>query len=214
MGACGDHGWSGDRMRHTIGEAQGLISHALLVEEALGLAQIKAVEISTTQSGQWDELVEDAIRNQRCAAPRAFEQRLTILIKYLKSVSDDPARVLRDVETEGLAMLAAAKICCEPTDRWSERAKEAIRTADTSDRSAFEKKLIFRLMYLRDVRESALSNAYSPATTLSTDPRRKTTNACAITSPPCWETWVLNSRHGSECDAGASPVRGRRPDVH
>jgi hypothetical protein len=53
------------------------------------------------------------------------------------------------------------------TNCWSERAKEAIRTADTSDRSAFEKKLIFRLMYLRDVRESALSNAYLPASTLS-----------------------------------------------
>ena len=101
-------------MRHTIGDAQGLISHALSVEEALGLAQLKAVEISTAQSGRWDELAEDAIRNQRCAAPRAFEQRLSILIKYLKSVSDEPSRVLRDVETEGLAMLAAAKICREP----------------------------------------------------------------------------------------------------
>src|SRR6185312_12379071 len=126
MRPCGDHGWSGDRMRHTIGEAQSLISHSLSVEEALGLAQIKAVEISTAQSGRWDELVEVAIRTQRCAAPRAFEQRLTILIKYLKSISDDPARVLRNVETEGLAMLAAAEICYEPPDCWSERAKEAI----------------------------------------------------------------------------------------
>jgi hypothetical protein len=133
-----------------------------LVEEALGLAQIKAVEISTAQSRRWDELVEDAIRNQRCAAPCAFEQRLTILIKYLKSVSDDPARVLQDVETEGLAMLAAAKICCEPPDCWSERAKEVVDTVDTSDRSAFEKKLIFRLMYLRDLREAALAHAYVP----------------------------------------------------
>ena len=138
------HDWRGSRANFD----------ALSVEEALGLAQIKAVEISTAQSGRWDELVEVAIRTQRCAAPRAFEQRLTLLIKYLKSISDDPARVLRDVETEGLAMLAAAKICCEPSNCWSERAKEAIRTVDTSDRSAFEKKLIFRLMYLRDVRES------------------------------------------------------------
>ena len=166
-------------MHHTIGEAQGLISHALAVEEALGLAQIKAVEISTAQSGRWDELVEVAIRTQRCAAPRAFEQRLTILIKYLKSISDDPARALRDVETEGLAMLAAAKICCEPSNCWSERAKEAIRTVDTSDRSAFEKKLIFRLMYLRDVQESALSNADAPATTLATDQGSRMTKVCA-----------------------------------
>jgi hypothetical protein len=156
-------------MRHTIGEAQRLVSHSLSVEEALGLAQLKAVEISTAQSGRWDELVEDAIRNQRCAAPRAFEQRLTILIKYLKSISNDPTRALRDVETEGLAMLAAAKICREPPDCWSERAKEAVGTADTSDRSAFEKKLIFRLMYLKDLREAALSHAYFPLATLSID---------------------------------------------
>ena len=156
-------------MRHTIGEAQRLVSHSLSVEEALGLAQIKAVEISTAQSRRWDELAEDAIRSQRCAAPRAFEQRLTILIKYLKSVSDDPARVLRDVETEGLAMLAAAKICCEPPDCWSDRAKEAVVTADTSDRSAFEKKLIFRLMYLRDLREAALAHAYFPPAKSSID---------------------------------------------
>ena len=210
MRACGDHGWSGDRMRHTIGEAQGLISHALSVEEALGLAQIKAVEISTAPSGRWDELVEDAIRTQRCAAPLAFEQRLTILIKYLKSISDDPAQVLRDVETEGLAMLAAAKICCEPSDCWSERAKEAIHTVDRSDRSAFETKLIFRLMYLRDVQESALSNADVPATALSL----RTTKACAITPPPCWESWAMQSRHGTGCGAGARPVRRHRPDVH
>jgi len=43
-------------------------------------------------------------------------------------------------------MLAAAKICREPSNCWSERAREAIRTVDTSDRSAFEKKLTFRLM--------------------------------------------------------------------
>jgi hypothetical protein len=35
-------------------------------------------------------------------------------------------------------MLAAAKICCEPSDRGSKRAKEAVRTAHTSDRSAFD----------------------------------------------------------------------------
>ena len=201
-------------MRHTIAEAQGLISHALSVEEALGLAQIKAVEISTAQSGRWDELAEVAIRNQRCAAPRAFEQRLTILIKYLKSVSDEPARVLRDVETEGLAMLAAAKICCEPLDCWSERAKEAIRTADTADRSAFEKKLIFRLMYLRDVRESALSNAYVPATALSIDPSSRTSEACVTTPPPCWENWARQARGGSGYGTGARPVRRPRPDIH
>ena len=169
-------------MHHTIGEAQGLISHALAVEEALGLAQIKAVEISTAQSGRWDELVEDAIRTQRCAAPRAFEQRLTILIKYLKSISDDPTRALRDVETEGLAMLAAAKICCEPSDCWSERANEAIHAVDSSDRRVFEKKLIFRLMYLRDVRESALSNADVSATTLSIVQGSRTPKVCANTS--------------------------------
>lgn len=200
-------------MHHTIGEAQGLISHALAVEEALGLAQIKAVEISTAQSGRWDELVEVAIRTQRCAAPRAFEQRLTILIKYLKSISDDPARALRDVETEGLAMLAAAKICCEPSNCWSERAKEAIRTVDTSDRSAFEKKLIFRLMYLRDVQESALSNADAPATTLATDQGSRMTKVCANTPPPCWESGAMQSRHASGHSTVARPV-GHRPDVH
>ena len=198
-------------MRHTIGEAQSLISHSLSVEEALGLAQIKAVEISTAQSGRWDELVEVAIRTQRCAAPRAFEQRLTILIKYLKSISDDPARVLRNVETEGLAMLAAAEICYEPPDCWSERAKEAIRTADTSNRSAFEKKLIFRLMYLRDVRESALSNADVPA---SIEQRSRAPKAGATTPPPCWESWTTKSRHGSGCVSGARPVRRHRPDIH
>ena len=201
-------------MRHTIGEAQGLISHALSVEEALGLAQIKAVEISTVQSGRWDELAEVAIRNQRCAAPRAFQQRLTILIKYLKSISDEPARVLRDVETEGLAMLAAAKICREPSDCWSERAKEAIRTADTADRSAFEKKLIYRLMYLRDVRESALSNADVPATALSIDPSSRTTEACVTTPPPCWESWTRQARRGSGYVTGARPVRRHRSDIH
>jgi hypothetical protein len=200
-------------MHHTIGEAQGIISHALAVEGALGLAQIKAVEISTAQSGRWDELVEVAIRTQRCAAPRAFEQRLTILIKYLKSISDDPARVLRDVETEGLAMLAAAKICCEPSDCWSERAKEAIRTADTTDPSAFEKKLIFRLMYLRDVQESALSDADAPATTLATDQGSRTPKVCANTPPPCWESGAMQSRHASGHSTVARPV-GHRPDVH
>jgi hypothetical protein len=201
-------------MHHTIGEAQGLISHALAVEEALGLAQIKAVEISTAQSGRWDELVEVAIRTQRCAAPRAFEQRLTILIKYLKSISDDPTRALRDVETEGLAMLAAAKICCEPSNCWSERAKEAIRTVDTSDRSAFEKKLIFRLMYLRDVQESALSNADAPATTLATDQGSRMTKASVITPPPCWESWATQSRHASGYGTGVRPVRRHRLDIH
>ena len=201
-------------MRHTIGEAQGLISHALSVEEALGLAQIKAVEISTAQSGRWDELVEDAIRTQRCAVPLAFEQRLTILIKYLKSISDDPAQVLHDVETEGLAMLAAAKICGEPSNCWSERAKDAIRTVDTSDRGAFEKKLIFRLMYLRDVQESALSNADVPATALSIDPWSRTTEAYANTPPPCWESWARQSRHGSGYRTVARSVQRQRPHLH
>lgn len=144
---------------HTIGEAQRLIAHSLCVEEALGLAQLKAVEISTAQSGKWDCLLEDAVLKQRCAAPRAFEQRLTILIKYLKSVSDDPARLLRDVEAEGLAMLAAAQICSTAPERWIECAKEAVRKADVPDPASFEKKLIFRLMYLKDLRESALSSA-------------------------------------------------------
>ena len=94
-------------------------------------------------------------------------------------------------------MLAAAKICGEPSDCWSERAKEAIRTVDTPDRSAFEKRLIFRLMYLRDVRESALSNADVPATILSTEQRSMTPKAGAITPPPCWESWTTKSRHGS-----------------
>jgi hypothetical protein len=146
-------------MRNTIGEAQRLIAHSLCVEQALGLAQLKAVEISTAQSGKWDELLDDAVRKQRCGAPRAFEQRLTILIKYLKSVNDNPARVLRDVETEGLAMLAAAKICRDAPERWSDCAKEVVRTIEAPDRAAFERKLIFRLMYLRDVRESVHSVA-------------------------------------------------------
>jgi hypothetical protein len=150
-------------MRNTIGEAQRLIAHSLCVEESLGLAQLKAVEISTAQCGKWDELVEAALQKQRCAAPRAFEHRLTILIKFLKSVSDEPARVLLDVEIEGRAMLSAAKICSDAPERWIDCAKEVVRTTDVPDRGAFEKKLIFRLMYLRDVRESALSNAGLPA---------------------------------------------------
>jgi hypothetical protein len=157
MDACGVIDGRGTRMRRTTGEAQRLIAHSLCVEQALGQAQLKAVEISTAQSGKWDELLDDAVRKQRCAAPRAFEQRLTILIKYLKSISDDPARVLRDVETEGLAMLSAAKICSDAPEHWIDRAKEVVCTTDAPDRTAFEKKLIFRLMYLRDVRESALS---------------------------------------------------------
>jgi hypothetical protein len=150
-------------MLKTIGEAQRLIAYSLCVEEALGLAQLKAVEISTAQYGEWDELVELAIQKQRCGAPRAFEHRLTILIKFFKSISDNPARVLSDVETEGLAMLAAAKICESAPERWIDGAKEVVRTTDAADRAGFEKKLIFRLMYLRDVRESALSNAGLPA---------------------------------------------------
>jgi hypothetical protein len=150
-------------MRNNVGEAERLIAHSLCVEEALGLAQLKAVEISTAQSGSWDELVEEAVRKQQCAAPRAFEHRLTILVKFLKSISDNPARLLRDVETEGLAMLTAAKICGEAPDRWIDFAKDELRKVNASDRTAFEKKLIFRLMYLRDVRESALSNAGLPA---------------------------------------------------
>ncbi len=149
-------------MLSTIGEAQRLIAHSLCVEEALGLAQLKAVEISTAQHGKWDELVELAVQKQRCAAPRAFEHRLTILIKFFKSISDDPARVLSDVETEGLAMLSAAKICEGAPGDWIDGAKEVVRTTDAADRAGFEKKLIFRLMYLRDVRESALSNAGLP----------------------------------------------------
>ena len=50
-------------MLSTIGEAQRLIAHSLCVEEALGLAQLKAVEISTAQHGKWDELVELAIQS-------------------------------------------------------------------------------------------------------------------------------------------------------
>jgi hypothetical protein len=38
-----------------------------------------------------------------------------------------------------------------------------VRSTGAADRAGFEKKLIFRLMYLRDVRESALSNAGLPA---------------------------------------------------
>jgi hypothetical protein len=144
---------------HTLGEAQRLIAHSLCVEEALGLAQLKAVEISTAQSGKWDDLLEDAVQKQRCAAPRAFEQRLTILIKYLKSATDGPERLLRDLEAEGLAMLAAAEICSTAPDRWIDCAKEAVRKADVPDPASFEKKLIFRLMYLKDLRESALSSA-------------------------------------------------------
>jgi len=147
---------------HTIGEAQRLIAHSLCVEEALGLAQLKAVEISTAQSGKWDDLLEDAVRKQRCAAPRAFEQRLTILIKYLKSVSDDPAQLLRDVEAEGLAMLSAAEICSRAPERWIDCAKDVVRKTDVPDPANFEKKLIFRLMYLKDLRESALSSAGLP----------------------------------------------------
>lgn len=148
---------------HTIGEAQRLIAHSLCVEEALGLAQLKAVEISTAQSGKWDDLLEDAVRKQRCAAPRAFEQRLTILIKYLKSVSDDPAQLLRDVEAEGLAMLSAAEICSRAPERWIDCAKDVVRKTDVPDPATFEKKLIFRLMYLKDLRESALSSAGLPS---------------------------------------------------
>ncbi len=59
-------------------------------------------------------------------------------------------------------MIAAAKICTDPPERWADRADEVIRAADTADRAGFEKKLIFRLMYLRDVRESALANAGLP----------------------------------------------------
>ena len=146
-------------MLSSLGEAERLIAHSLCVEEALGLAQLKAVEISTANSGKWDELLEDALQKQRCAAPRAFEQRLTILMKFLKSVSSDPAQVVRDIEVEGLAMLSAADICKSDPDRWIDCAKEVVRKVDVADPSLFEKKLIYRLMYLRDLRESALSRA-------------------------------------------------------
>ena len=146
-------------MLNSLGEAERLVAHSLRVEEALGLAQLKAVEISTANSGKWDELLDDALQKQRCAAPRAFEQRLTILMKFLKSVSSDPAQVVRDIEVEGLAMLSAADICKSDPDRWIECAKEVVRKVDVPDPPLFEKKLIYRLMYLRDLRESALSRA-------------------------------------------------------
>ena len=117
-------------MPNSLGEAERLIAHSLRVEEALGLAQLKAVEISTAHSGKWDELLEDALRTQRCAAPRAFEQRLTILMKFLRSVSSDPAQVVRDIEAEGLAMLSAADICKSDPDRWIDCAKEVVRKMD------------------------------------------------------------------------------------
>jgi len=154
-----DHEWSGDRMLNSLGEAERLIAHSLRVEEALGLAQLKAVEISTAHSGKWDELLEDALRTQRCAAPRAFEQRLTILIKFLRSISSDPARVLRDIEAEGLAMLSAADVCKRDPERWTDCAKEVVGRVEFADPALFEKKLIYRLMYLKDLRESALSRA-------------------------------------------------------
>ena len=144
-------------MLNSLNEADRLIAYSLRVEEALGLAQLKAVEISTANSGKWDELLEDALQTQRCAAPRAFEQRLSILVKFLKSVSNDPAQVLRDIEAEGLAMLSAADICKSDPDRWIDCAKEVVRKAEVADPPLFEKKLIYRLMYLRDLRESALS---------------------------------------------------------
>jgi hypothetical protein len=144
-------------MLNTLGEAQRLIAYSLNVEQSLGLAQLKAVEISTAHSGSWDDLLDRAVQTDRSGAPRAFEQRLTILLKFLRSVSADPARMLRDMEAEGLAMLSAAEICKNDPDRWIDCAKEAIRTTSVPDTTLFEKKLLYRLMYLRDLRESALS---------------------------------------------------------
>jgi hypothetical protein len=154
-------------MHTSLGEAQRLIAHSISVEEALGLAQLKAVEISTAHAGNWDQLVDAAVQTQRCAAPHAFARRLTVLIIYLRSACSDTAGIVRDIETEGLAMLAAARICASPPDRWMELAEEIVRNSEEPGRSLFEKKLIYRLMYLRDFRERTLSNADHGSSTRS-----------------------------------------------
>ena len=46
-------------------------------------------------------------------------------------------------------MLSAADICKSNPDRWIDCAKEVVRKVEIADPSLFEKKLIYRLMYLK-----------------------------------------------------------------
>ncbi len=55
-------------------------------------------------------------------------------------------------------MLSAADICKSDPDRWIDCAKEVVRKMEFADPSLFEKKLIYRLMYLRGLeRKCALA---------------------------------------------------------
>ena len=61
-------------------------------------------------------------------------------------------------------MLSAADVCKRDPERWTDCAKEVVGRVEFADPPLFEKKLIYRLMYLKDLRESALSRAGVPPT--------------------------------------------------